>query len=51
MLDGDEAGLRAAGEMAGRLAHKTWAHVVELPKSKQPDQISIDELQELLGKL
>jgi DNA primase len=51
MLDGDEAGRRAAGEMAGRLAHKTWAHVVELPKSKQPDQISIDELQELLGKL
>jgi DNA primase len=48
MLDGDEAGRRAAGEIAGRLAHKLWVRVVDVPEGKQPDQLSTGELQALL---
>jgi DNA primase len=49
MLDGDEAGRKAAGEIAGRLAHKVWVRVVNLPDGKQPDQLSTAELQAVLG--
>jgi DNA primase len=49
MLDGDEAGRKAAGEIAGRLAHKVWVRVVDLPDGKQPDQLSTAELQAVLG--
>jgi DNA primase len=48
MLDGDEAGRRAAGEIAGRLARKVWVRVVDVPEGRQPDQLSIGELQALL---
>ena len=49
MLDGDEAGRKAAGEIGGRLVHKVWVRVVDLPDGKQPDQLSTAELQAVLG--
>ncbi len=51
MLDGDEAGRRAATEIAGRLANSVWVHVVDMPDGKQPDQLPAQEIQELLGKV
>jgi DNA primase len=49
MLDGDEAGRKAVVEIAGRLARKMWMRVVNVPDGKQPDQLSTEELQALLG--
>ena len=49
MLDGDEAGRKAAGEIAGRLAHKVWVRVVDVSEARQPDQLSMEELQALLS--
>jgi DNA primase len=49
MLDGDEAGRRAAGEIVGKLAHRVWVRVVDVPEGRQPDQLSIEELQALVG--
>lgn len=49
MLDGDEPGRKAAGEIAGRLARKMWVHVVDVPEGRQSDQLSTGELQALLG--
>ena len=51
MLDGDEAGRRAAVEIAARLAPKVWVRVVEVPEGKQPDQLAIGEIRELLQGL
>jgi DNA primase len=51
MLDGDEAGRKAAGEMAGRLAHRVWVRVADVAEGKQPDQLSTEELRALLGKM
>jgi DNA primase len=51
MLDGDEPGRKAAVEIADRLAHKVWVRVVDLPDGRQPDQLSTEELQALLGKV
>lgn len=48
MLDGDEAGRRATTDIAGCLAHRLWVRVVDLPDGKQPDQLAIGELQQLL---
>jgi DNA primase len=48
ILDGDEAGQRAAAEIAGRLVRKTWVRVVELPDGKQPDELGPEDLQRLL---
>jgi len=51
ILDGDEAGRRAATEIAGRLAHRIWVLVVDVSDGKQPDQLSTQGLQELLAKV
>jgi len=51
MLDGDEAGQRAAGNIAGRLAHTVWVRVVEVPQGRQPDQLSVGEIGDLLQGL
>jgi DNA primase len=51
MLDGDEAGRKAATEIAGRLAHSVWVHVVDMPDGKQPDQLAAQEIWEVLGKV
>jgi DNA primase len=44
ILDGDEAGRRAATEIAGRLAHSVWVHVVDMPDGKQPDPLAAQEI-------
>ena len=49
MLDGDEAGRKAAGEIAGRIAHKLWVRVVDVPEGGQPDQLSMEVVHRLLG--
>jgi DNA primase len=51
MLDGDDAGRRAALEIAARLARKVWVRVVEVPRGRQPDQLAIGEIRELLQGL
>ena len=50
MLDGDEAGRRAAIEIAGRLVRRAWVRVVDVPAGKQPDQLLTQEVRELLAK-
>jgi DNA primase len=51
LLDGDEAGRRAAQEIAARLAPKLWVRVMDLPDGQQPDQFSTEELQRVLARL
>ena len=51
MLDGDVAGRTAALEIAGRLVHKMWVRVVDVPQGKQPDQFSVREIGDLLQSL
>jgi DNA primase len=48
MLDGDDAGRKAAEEIAGRLVRKLYVRVVELPDGGQPDTLSADNLAGLL---
>jgi DNA primase len=50
MLDGDEAGLRGMEEISWRLAQHIWTRVAVVPEGRQPDQMSTEELQALLGK-
>ena len=49
MLDGDEAGRRGAEDIVARLARKLWVRSLELADGTQPDQLSTNELQELLN--
>ena len=51
MLDGDEAGRRAAVEIAGKLAHKMWVRVVDVPDGRQPDRLATQEIQKLLARM
>jgi DNA primase len=51
MLDGDEAGREATAEILVRLAPRMWVRAAMVPEGKQPDQLSGDELQELLASL
>ena len=39
-LDGDEAGRRAADEIAGRLAHKVWVRLLDLPEVRTGSRTS-----------
>lgn len=48
LLDGDEAGRKAAEEIAARLVRRLYVRIVELPDGKQPDGMSREELQALL---
>lgn len=49
-LDGDEAGRNAAGEIAAaRLVRRLHTGIVNVPDGRQPDQLSTDELLEVLG--
>jgi DNA primase len=50
MFDGDEAGRTATDECLLRLGRRMWVWAVMLPAGKQPDQLSSDELTELVGK-
>lgn len=48
MLDSDEAGSSAAGEIICRLARRMYVRLVTVPEGKQPDQLSEEELAGLL---
>jgi DNA primase len=48
MLDGDAAGRRATKIIAAKLQPRCPVHVVELPVSAQPDQLSTREIREIL---
>lgn len=49
LLDGDVAGRDAAREIAVRLARSHWVRVIELNDGIQPDQLSSEEIQNLLN--
>jgi len=48
MLDGDIAGQRAATSIAVKLQPRRPVRVVELPAGQQPDQLSMQEIREIL---
>ncbi len=48
LLDGDEAGRRARGRVAGGLQGRCAVRVVELPEGAQPDQLPDGQLRGLL---
>lgn len=48
MLDGDEAGRRASGVIAARLARSCSVRVIELATGTQPDQLSEQAIQVVL---
>lgn len=48
LLDGDTAGREAAEAIAKRLVHRLHVRVVDLLEGQQPDQLSKDQLDELL---
>jgi lipase chaperone LimK len=50
MLDGDEAGRGAAIDIADRLQRVVYqVQLVELLNDVQPDQLSVEEVQRMLG--
>ena len=50
LLDGDEVGRSAISEVASRLVREVFVRVVDVPEGKQPDQLSSEELQNLLKR-
>lgn len=51
LLDGDEAGPIRGREIALRLVKRTSVRIVELPDGKQPDQLSVEEIEGLLANI
>lgn len=51
MFDGDEAGQTCTEDCLKRLASRLWVRVVEVPKDKQPDQFTEDEISEILASV
>ena len=51
MFDGDEAGKSATSEITSQFAQKCFVRVVDVPDGKQPDQLSSDEIREILNFL
>lgn len=49
LFDGDAAGRKATDECLKRLARRAFVRVIELPDGQQPDQLSAEELQSLVG--
>jgi DNA primase len=50
LLDGDETGRKGTEECLLRLGRRIWTKAVCLPDGKQPDQLSGEELRQLLGQ-
>jgi DNA primase len=50
VLDGDEAGQQGARDCLLRLGRRMFVWAPELPEGKQPDMLSMDEIQGLLKK-
>jgi DNA primase len=48
-FDGDDAGKAAGVKIAGELSRRLWVKVVACPEGRQPDQLSAEELKQLLG--
>jgi DNA primase len=51
LLDGDAAGRDAAREIAARLVRSHWVRVIELDDGIQPDQLSSEEIQNLINPI
>jgi DNA primase len=51
MLDSDEAGRRATNECLTRLADRVWVRATMIAEGKQPDQLTSDELPQILKSL
>ena len=50
LMDGDEAGRKAAPTVAARLCERWWTRIVQLPEGTQPDTVALDELEHLLRR-
>ena len=50
MLDRDDAGQAAIDELLRRLGRKLWVKVISMSAGKQADQMTSEELAELLEK-
>jgi DNA primase len=50
LLDGDEAGREAATNCLTRLGRQMWVWAPALPDGKEPDMLTSEEIQKLLGK-
>ena len=50
MLDGDAAGRQGTEDCLRRLVRKAWVKVAHVPDGKQPDELTAEELQQLLIK-
>ena len=50
LLDGDDAGRKAAEEIANRLVHSLHVRIVDLPDGKQPDQLEVEEIEQLFSR-
>lgn len=48
MLDGDEAGRRASQQLAVRLRGRVSLSMAGVPRGRQPDQLSSEEIQRIL---
>jgi len=51
MLDADESGRSAASQIASRIVRKLFVRIVDVPEGKQPDQLSSDEIRQVLNFL
>ncbi len=51
MLDADESGRSAASQIASRIVRKLFVRIVDVPEGKQPDQLSSDEIRQILNFL
>lgn len=51
MLDGDDAGRKASDQCLTRLGKRACVRVISLPENCQPDQLSTEDLQNLLKLL
>jgi DNA primase len=51
MLDGDEAGRLASGQIAGRLSCKLVVRTIPLLGDQQPDKLSSDEISRLMASV
>jgi DNA primase len=50
LFDGDEAGRKATDDCLSRLERRVFVRAIVLPKGKQPDMLSDDELQVLCSQ-
>ena len=49
LLDGDAAGRTASRAIADRLSGRCWVAEVQVPDGAQPDQLSLEAIQQMLS--